>query len=764
MKLSLSTIFGFLLVAALNPTMGFGTTPTSPEAALDTSDGNSGDPLLRWGLLDVRRYGARPDDEIDDTAALQRAIDDARDRGLVAYFPGGVYLISDTLRVMQRVKFNTKKGRWIHDRREANALTGSATGRRATLKLVEGSSGFENPARPKPLVWIWSQPREEGKPGSPLPQHEQPNISFNQVFKGIDIDVRGRGNAGAVGIRHAGSQGSTIEDVNILAEGAFAGIYNPPGQGGGVYKVVVDGGRYGVWADHRARYPVLAGVTLRNQEREAIFWKGQSNLTLAGFLIEKSTRGPVLELQSGRKAHNRALTLVDGIIRGKGKIAIDNREGRSLYMNGVYFAGYEQAVRSGVQPPISGGTTHPLMMKEYTYVGRGSEAVIGARASGSNVESALHRAVAHIPASAQLIARHLWSASFASFEDADAVNITDFGARADDGVDDTAAIQAALDRHHKVFVPKGTFVITDTLRLNTDNQLFGVAKHLSVIRAGTDWRGEPGRPLITTVDDPSARTTLSFLLIERPHGLPSAPLLEWRAGAGSVVRDIMGGVSRDRIEKVPTSSSAGFRGTYAIRGNGGGRWYGLAAEWNRMKRDTSEPGYRHLVIEGTRQPLAMYGVNIERGLSDPQIEIVDADKVTIYYLKSETLEHQGERAGVLQINDSRNIALFGYSGNARPSGRAIIQVADSQDVILANITPVRPDKTFDTVSVQVGSNLVTINGVFPVTLVRLGTPHLAFQDSERPHAKSPKDPKDINRTAHRSVLDLETPPLSVRPL
>jgi len=691
----------------------------------DSGANPSVDPLFSKGLLDVTRFGAGPDDDVDDTVAIQQAMDSARDKGLVAYFPGGVYLISETLRAVQQVTFDDAKGRWTQNRRAANALTGVAIGKRPTLKLTEGARGFDDPKAPKPLVWIWSQSKNLGRRGSLRPEDEQPNISFNQVFKGIDIDLRGAGHAGAVGIRHAGSQGSTLEDVTIWAEGAFAGVYNPPGQGGGVYKLTVNGGRYGVWADHEARYPVLAGIALINQDDSAVFWKGQSNLTLAGFLIDKSKAGSVIEQQPGQRSHTRALTLVDGVIRGNGGLAVDNRNGRNLYIKDVYVSGSMYAVESRGKPAIARDGS-VLKIKEYSYTAQGSKAIAAGQIQDAGFESVLVDAAPAVPSAEVLIERHLWGRSFPSFEDSDAISIADFGARGDDDVDDTLAIKSAVAKHPKVFIPKGTFVVSDTIRLGPESHLFGVAKHLSIIRCSSGWKGAPGNPVISTQDDAGAMTTLSFLMIERPANLPSVPLIEWRAGRKSVVRDVVGGRSDHPSRGDPRNAESKAFGTFAIRGNGGGRWYGLAAEWNRMSPDTGVAGYRHLTIEGTREPLAMYGLNIERGLSDPQMEIRNASNVAIFYLKGETAAGDAPKAGVMAINNSINIAVFGYSGNAHPWKSSVIRVAGSSDVVLANILPVRPEGMFDTVSVQEQANTLVINGIFPVALVRIGQQQLSF--------------------------------------
>ena len=672
------------------------------------------------GYLPVTSHGAIPDDDLDDTAALQAALDAARDRGLVAFFPPGVYLVSDTLKLMQPVVQDHKR-RWKQDRRKANAMVGSTQRKPPVLKLVDNAQGFDDPNNPKPLVWFWAQPRNTDMAGSKLPQHEQPNISFNQVFVGIDIDLRGEGHAGAVGIRHAGSQGSAIENVTVWAGDAYSGFFNIPGQGGGAYNVSVLGGRFGIWADHQSRYPVVAGLRLKDQSEAAIFWKGQSNLTIAGFSIERTAAGPAVTSQPGRKAYNRALTLVDGLIRGSGQRSIDNSAGRNLYLQNVHISGFDEIVESPGRPPVK--AAGPLsLVQQYSYTGADSKAVIEAKVQGSGYEISSVVVSGKMVAAETLIERHLWSSSLPSFEDADAVSIVRYGAKPDDGKDDTEAILTALAKHDKVFVPRGTFNVRATLQLRPSTHFFGVAKHLSVIRADSAWESTAGTPVITTSDDPGAVTTLSFMLIERPAQNPGLTLLEWRAGRKSVVRDVMGG-QFGRSDANPLAKGIG---TYAVKGNGGGRWYGLSAEWNRMTKGTRSPGYRNLLVNSTSEPLSFYGLNIERGLSDPQAEILNSRNVSIYYLKGESLGKHGGSASVLQIKRSDNVSVFGYSGNARPRANAVIKVLQSNNILLANVMPVRPGSDFKTLLLEDESGVIKVEGLFPVSVVVIGEPKVVF--------------------------------------
>ncbi len=227
------------------------------------------DPLVETGCLDVTRapYLADPSGKKDATAALQRAINDARDFQYVCFFPAGVYLISDTLSCEQPVQKADKpratdgmtQTYWDIPNRTC-VLMGSTAGKRPVLRVAPGTKGFTDARKPKNAVYIWAQTRND-MPGKAEPEwgKEQPNISFGHTFRGIDIDVRG--NAGAVGIRHTGSQGTTLQDCRILAEGAFAGMNNCPGQGGGTYNVEVQGGQYGILSGPECRFPILTACS-----------------------------------------------------------------------------------------------------------------------------------------------------------------------------------------------------------------------------------------------------------------------------------------------------------------------------------------------------------------------------------------------------------------------------------------------------------------------------------------------------------------------
>ena len=67
------------------------------------------------------------------------------------------------------------------------------------------------------------------------------------------------------------------------------------------------------------------------------------------------------------------------------------------------------------------------------------------------------------------------------------VSVKDFGAVGDGAVDDTAAIQAALDAHNSVYIPSGNYKITQVLRIQSNGSFFGDGFSSAIYNA-TDFR------------------------------------------------------------------------------------------------------------------------------------------------------------------------------------------------------------------------------------------------------------------------------------
>jgi hypothetical protein len=640
---------------------------------------NSADRLLQLGLLDVTKapYHADPTGVADATKAIQRAANDARDHALVCFFPGGTYLVSDTISCEQQVrKLDRPKHvdggtQYYWPVHQPMVLLGSTHGKRPVLKLSAQAKGFDNQASPKPLVHIWAQTWFDA-PGKeePIWGKEQANISFNHIFKGIDIDIRSH--AGAVGIRHSGSQGSTMQDVTVYADGAYAGLNCCPGQGGGTHNVGVTGGQYGIVLDPDSRFPLLNACVFTGQTKAAIrYAKGGSQVPTLLVACRLEPAGDAAVDLSTERSY-AGVSLVDCVIAMKpGAVVVKTKKPENVYLENTFVQGVESITPGGAK------MTRP---SQWTRIGRfsshdnqGVNLLNGTVAPGT----ILQQAPAEEPDYAAIRRQH-WTPT-PSFEDAGAANVRDFGAKGDGTTDDTAAFAKAIAAHDKVFVPGGDYRLSGTLRLKPRTQLFSISRSFASIGAGTARAntGEPGPSpesdsfTIETPDDAEAAPGLAFLSVRGR--------VQWRSGRGLWMMN-----------------RAGFQ----MSGNAGGRFYGVMAMG------------RPLVWSGLRQPTAFYALNVERVTSNPQSEIRNCEHLRVYYYKVEAGTIQRADAGdgntPSRISNSRDVRIYCLYGNVLQLGdKPMLDVENSEDVVVAQLKAFRPG-TFPHVTETIAQSKATV--------------------------------------------------------
>lgn len=629
----------------------------TPIPGAEPSDG-----LLRLGLLDVtgEPYAADPTGSTDATKAIQRAVNDARDKRLVCFFPEGTYLISDTLSCEQQVKKLDRPrqtdGRTQHywDVPQNIVMFGSTKGKRPVLKLSQDAKGFDDPAKPKIAIWIWAQTRDDA-PGKQEPEwgKEQPNISFGHFFRGIDIDVRGH--PGAIGIRHSGSQGSALLDCTILADGAYAGMNNCCGQGGGTYNIEVIGGRHGIVIEPGSRFPLLASCTFRGQTESAIrYAKGGSQVPtlMVGCSIEPA--GPIAVDLTGERSY-AGISMVDCAItvHEGGVIAKASRK-ENIYLEKTMVRGASAICSQGGELPDGGGWT--LVERYSSHAEQGVNLLNGVESTG---DIAVFKPASAPPDLGAMRARHYHG--LPSFEDKDAVDVRTLGAKGDGATDDTAAFGAAIAAHDKIFVPKGTYRLAGTLALRPSTRLFGLSPGHSFLGGRETGREKRGRRagdevpfVLATPDDARAAPCLSML---RMQGR-----VDWRSGQGSIF-----------LAPAPV----------AFSGHAGGQIYGMMARGGP------------LVLKGLREPLSFYALNVERKGTNPQSEIADCAHVRVYYFKVEAGTINRPDAGdgntPCRISLSSDVRVYCNYGVVRKLGeRPMLEVVDSRNVVVSMLKTLNP--------------------------------------------------------------------------
>lgn len=649
--------------------------------------------LLAAGLLDVTAapYHADPSGNSDSTAAIQQALKDARDARLIAHFPAGRYLVSDTIEGVQgEVAWDEWPYEGFADAWVATnsfeypcVLRGPATGGRAVLVLADNAPGFSDPAKPKPVVYLWARGWDEKFQGM-----SQPSINFNQMIVDVDFEL-GKGNSGAIAIRHQGAEGSVIEDVTIDATGAFAGIQSAMGSGGGIHGVTIQGGRFGIYAretDTSRRgsqpSPVMSGLRLIGQTEEAILYDGNGPLTLVGasivgagirsdgplaqsfngplnvidVAIELSRPGPAIRSNHTVVASNIWISHAAIAVQVQNAVALRGREDGWLHV--------ERLAAPATHP------AHPL-----AGTGKRTDEVWIDGAKGA-VET-ISRPTDGPPDRDALWRRHVWPKTFPSRTSPGAIDVTaaPYGAKGDGKHDDGPALQAAIDAHEIVFLPQGTYAVSQPLRLHARTKLIGVGNIQATITALPEAAAfsDPDRvmPLVETDDDAAAETVLAFVRLLVPVRNPCVYALRWRAGRNSIVRSVYP-IREAWHPHAPPMNHPMVR----IEGSGGGRWFTtvLLHWWSQG------PDYRHLRIENTREPLAFYMLEAEHGRGTTLMEWVNAQNIEVYSMRTE-----GD-FGVLKMKDCENIRIFGLSGNIMASrGYSFFTIEDCRDFLLTNI-------------------------------------------------------------------------------
>ena len=641
--------------------------------------------LAALGFVDVTAapFGADPAGRSDSTDAIQRAIVAARNAQMVCFFPPGEYKVSDTLLCIQDL-YRRSNGAVTGGRVHPCVLVGSRQGKRPAIILAPDAPGFGDPDTPKYVVHFWARAATEGKP-----TQTQPNISMNQMFVGIDIRI-GTGNLGAVGIRHRAAQGSSVQDCTIDATGGLTGLEGGAGSGGGHHGITVIGGRYGLDLRETQPAPTISGITLTGQTEAAILCGSRQALAAVGVKIVSKAKGPLIRCVGVPWCpHNGQMCLVDSEILCEHPEATVIRAERGVCLSNVYVKGAATVVAAPGGARLAGnpdGWLHvvesahrirPPAWKKLQY-----DAPVyldGVR----QTEDVVRVVVAEAPPG-DLVTRHAWPRDFPHFQSKGAANVKalPYGARGDGRHDDTAAIQRAIDENEIVFLPKGYYRLSRTLRLGPKTRLVGVGQHLSLLFAGKaegDFAdAKRPRPIVGTVDDAAAETLMAFCGVLCPRHVPAAYAVEWRAGRRSVVRScLFMRRSLHGFSRPPegAGSQPPVTATVQIRGHGGGRWYNFEG----AARTPQVDDYRHLLIEGT-EPLHVYQLNVEYARSKAEMEIRGARHVSIYGLKGEYNEP------ILWVRDSDHVRVFGYGGNAAAfPGKSLFLVERTPNFLLANV-------------------------------------------------------------------------------
>ena len=153
-------------------------------------------------LINVQDYGAKGDGITDDTEAIRQAVVENIMLHRTIYFPAGTYLVSDT------IEWRREDGKF------GSFLTWQGEGIGQTvIKLQDRAAPFQNQASPQAIVRTGSIGTENGK---------GPRAHSNYFFD-LTIDV-GKDNPGAIGLDFNASNTGAVENVEIISPDAQGAV------------------------------------------------------------------------------------------------------------------------------------------------------------------------------------------------------------------------------------------------------------------------------------------------------------------------------------------------------------------------------------------------------------------------------------------------------------------------------------------------------------------------------------------------------------
>jgi hypothetical protein len=276
-----------------------------------------------------------------------------------------------------------------------------------------------------------------------------------------------------------------------------------------------------------------------------------------------------------------------------------------------------------------------------------------------------------------VIAMHisdLWKAD-AGFE-AGAVNaVAVCHATGDGATDDTEALQACLDSHDEVFLPKGLYRISKTLVMKAGGSLVGLSQTHSVIAPTTG-----GFAASTSHPAPLLRTAAGA-----PVSIAFVGLVSWWhiAGAFTLEWHSKGGLWRSNYEtrvcecmwlsdygspnaahgKVgfwpPRNCTAGVElSVPKTQIHGTGVFYNYVSDEDVLYTD--HIGYRHMLVSNNSKSsmdrLRFYAINLEHAMAEANGEFRHASHVDVYGIKKEG------STTILWIRDSVDVTVIGTAG------------------------------------------------------------------------------------------------------
>ncbi|WP_421736463.1 glycosyl hydrolase family 28-related protein [Caulobacter sp.] len=613
------------------------------------------------------------DGRADDTDAVQRAIDSARDKtghGVV-FLPSGRYRLSRSILVPPGVRI----------------FGVGAT--RPVFVLGANTPGFQKGVGTM-IVFTGGDQYAVGKVPVPVPTavgakeevRDANSGTFYSALSNVDIEI-GAGNPAAAGVRFRMAQHAFLSHMDFRLGSAFAGVY----QAGNVMEDVhFHGGRYGIVTEKTspAWQFTLMDSTFDGQ-RDAAIREHEVDLTLVNVAMRNVPVG--IEIDRGysdslwgKNVRFENVSKAAVVISAEDSVFTQVGFDNAVASNTPVFARFRDSAKTVA------GKGRDYRVASFTYgltlPGQGQ---IGAYETRAEITALTAAAPAATPALRALPPVAAWT------------NVKTLGVKGDGETDDTAALQAAIDSHRVLYLPIGFYKITDTLRLKPDTQLIGLHPALTqlVIPDNNPRHAGVGAvaPMLETPRGGDNLLAGIGLFTGRVN--PRASALLWRSGEASQVTDvkIMGGGGTPTMDGKSLGAAQARSGDPVADGrwdaqypsiwvtDGGGGTF--ANVWS--PNTFASAGF---YISDTSTPGHIYEVSVEHHVRN---EFVLDNVQNWEFLAPQTEQEVGDGpdAVSLEIRNSRNILFANYHGyrvtrSYHPAETAV-KLFNSSDIRFRNV-------------------------------------------------------------------------------
>jgi len=372
------------------------------------------------GIVHVRAFGATPDDDTDDTAAIQKALDAHPNGNRIVHLPRGTWIVRDTLR--------WPDGTHGGDAQKRTILQGAGQ-TLTTLQLPDATPGFGD-EKARALIWTGTAPAQR----------------FRNAVRDLTIAI-GSGNPKAIALQFNASNQGCIRNVTLRAAANSGHIGLDLGHCNEIGPLLVrnvtfEGFDIGISTKWPVNSNTFEHITLRGQRKYG-WWNYHQMIFVRGLVSENAVPAIFNEKDSWG-----TVTLLDSKIVGKD--AAPKTPGflnqRHAYLRNTEFSGYATAVDNADKGRDKGDVTAAGLIKEDT--------------SHANVSALFREVKDHTFVTAGEVA-HLPVKETPDIAwgdpEKDWVNLIKFGADSEGKTDASAALQAAIDSGAKtIYLPAGT--------------------------------------------------------------------------------------------------------------------------------------------------------------------------------------------------------------------------------------------------------------------------------------------------------------------